>query len=247
MVEAGPMPRSRMSPSLFAGSHAKGFILRRLSRCAPGAADASARLIGRRQGGFSLVEAAVVLVVIGLILAAVLQGRELIASAEYKSFRSQLSEYRSAFQTFRDRYNALPGDFGAADARLGLSGANGDGDGVIDGDANCTSAGEESCRTWQHLRAAGMLDGDPGKAGRDASPNHPYGGLVDAVFTGTAGNADFGHHLSIEDLPVAIARRLDAEADDGNCNDGRVSGQNCASTSSEWPTAARTVDVIYAL
>ena len=241
------MARSRMSPSLFSGSHAKGFILLRLVQRVPWVADASARPIGRRQGGFSLVEAAVVLVVIGLTLAAVLQGRELIASAEYKAFRRQLSEYRRAFQTFRERYNALPGDFGEANDRLGLSGANGDGDGVIGDDANCNSAGEESCRTWQHLRAAGLLDGDSGNAGVDASPNHPYGGLVDAVFTGTASNADFGHHLYIEDLPVAIARRLDADADDGNCDDGRVSGQNCGATSSEWPTAARTVDVIYAL
>ncbi|MDZ7748282.1 MAG: type II secretion system protein [Halofilum sp. (in: g-proteobacteria)] len=120
--------------------------------------------------GFSLVESAVVLVIVGLALAAVLQGRELIAGAEYRALRHQLGEQRDAFHAFRERYHALPGDFAAARARLGV--APGNGDGIIGAGAACAGAGDESCRAWQHLRAAGLLAGDPRPpAGRAPGPS----------------------------------------------------------------------------
>ncbi len=201
------------------------------------------------QAGFSLVEIAVVLVIIGLILAAVLQGRELIASAEYKAYRSQLSEYRNAFYTFRDRFDALPGDFADANADLGLSAANGNGDGVIDDGPGCGAAADESCQAWQHLRAAGMLEGNPSEAGASASPRHPYGGVVASVFTGTAGNGGFGHKAAASDVPADIARRLDRDIDDERCDAGRVagtspSGADCSS--GDWPGGSTPIDHIYA-
>lgn len=203
--------------------------------------------------GFSLVEVAIVLVIIGLILAAVLQGRQLIASAEYKALRSQLSEHRNAFYTFRDRYNALPGDFADADDRLGLSGANGDGDGAIEPGPVCDEASDESCLAWQHLRAADMLEGNPETSGSSASPRHTYGGVVASMFTGTEGNGVFGHKIGVRDLPAEIGRQLDQDIDDDRCNAGRVAGTAPAggdcdgSDASRWPGGAGPIDIIYAL
>lgn len=202
-----------------------------------------------RQRGFSLVEAAIVLVIIALILGAVLQGRALIGSAEYKSLKDQVGSYRSAFDTFRDRFNALPGDFADANDRLGLTGANGGGNGVIDDGPSCDASGEESCLAWRHLRAADLLEGDPGVAGTGASPEHPYESVVSGFFTGDhLGNGDFGHKLLILDLPVEVARQLDDDLDDGVCNDGRVSGRSdpgdCSGT--DWADVD-AVDVVYAL
>lgn len=199
-----------------------------------------------RQRGFSLVEAAIVLVIIALILGAVLQGRALIGSAEYKSLKEQVGSYRSAFETFRDRFNALPGDFADANDRLGVSG--GDGNGVIGDDATCGGASDESCRAWQHLRAADLLEGDPAVDGTAASPEHPYESVVSGFFTGAEGNAEFGHKLLVLDLPVEVARQLDEDLDDGLCNDGRVSGRSdpgdCSGT--DWADVD-SVDVVYAL
>lgn len=207
-----------------------------------------------RSRGFSLVEVAIVLVIIGLILAAVLQGRQLIASAEYKSLKTQLAEYRNAFFTFRDRYNALPGDFAEADARLDLdSSDNGDGSGTIDDGPACSAATDESCLAWQHLRAAGMIDGDPGDDGPDASPSHPYGGGVESLFTGTAGNASFGHKAKVADIPADVGRQLDADIDDDQCDDGRVAGRDPAggdcdtSSTSDWPAGSGRIEIVYAL
>lgn len=187
-----------------------------------------------------------VLVVIGIILGAVLQGRSLIDSAEYKSFRQSLREYRSAFLNFRDRYDGLPGDFAEASSRIESSQADGDGDGVIEGGISCDSDTEEACRAWQHLRAAGMLSGNPEVAGADASPEHGYGGVVSSIFTGTGVNSQFGNHLLVEDVPVEIARRLDREEDDDRCDGGRITGQNCGSDPDDWP-ATGSVNVVYAL
>jgi prepilin-type N-terminal cleavage/methylation domain-containing protein len=206
-------------------------------------------LASPKRAGFSLVEVALALVLIGLILAAVLQGRELIASAEYKAYKSQLGEYRRAFYTFRDRFNALPGDFADANADLGLTGADGNGDGVIDDGPGCDAADDESCQAWQHLRAAGMLAGNPTEAGASASPRHPYDGVVASVFTGTAGNSRFGHKAAVDDVPADVARRLDRDIDDERCDAGRVAGANPGGadcSSGDWPDGRTRIGHVYA-
>lgn len=216
----------------------------------------TARQSVSRARGFSLVEVAIVLVVISVILGAVLQGYSLIESAEYKAFRQQLTEYRSAFNNFRDRYDALPGDFDEAATRLGLDASdNGNGNGIIGNDTGvsddpaCASGddGEENCLAWQHLRAAGMLSGNPTASADEASPENAYGGVVSSFFTGNQGNNEFGHKLLVTDIPVDIAIRLDRDEDDEQCNDGRVSLQprsNCSGT--DWPDSG-TVDMVYVL
>ena len=201
--------------------------------------------------GFSLVEAAIVLIVIGIILAAVLQGRSLIESAEYKSFGQQVREYRGAFHNFRDRYNALPGDFADASERLESSQPDGNGNGLIgdssDGDwPGCSDPDDEPCMAWQHLRAAGMLGGNPDTEGGQAAPEHPFGGVIASFFTGSGNNGEFGHKLLIRDVPVGIAARFDTDADDERCDGGRITGQTCDS-GSDWPSGQATVDVVYAL
>ena len=210
-----------------------------------------------RVRGFSLVEAAVVLVVIGIILGAVLQGRSLIESAEYKSFRQQIREHRGAFHNFRDRFNALPGDFENANAQLGAPDpdASNGGNGLIDDGPDCTGATDESCLAWQHLRFAGMLGGNPEDSGEDAPPAHPFGGEVRSFFTGDEGNGEFGHKLLITNVPIGIAVRLDRDEDNELCGSGRVTlrevtgGATCANSDEDWPSepGGGTVDIVYAL
>lgn len=200
--------------------------------------------------GFTLVETAIVLAVIGIVLVSVLQGRSMIANAEYKSFRNSLATHAEAFRIFRERYNALPGDFSEADERLGSDVASDgeQGNGVIDDGVSCSAATHESCLAWQHLRAAGLIGGDPTLTGTAAQPEHPYAGRFSAFFTGSQGNGEFGHKILIEGVPVEIARRIDEDIDDAQCNDGRVSARdtgNC--TDGEWTSGEQVIDIIYAL
>jgi type II secretory pathway pseudopilin PulG len=68
------------------------------------------------QRGFSLVEAAIVLLIIGLTIGGILRGQELVASARVRNVVDQIRAVQVAYYGFQDRYNALPGDLTVAQA-----------------------------------------------------------------------------------------------------------------------------------
>lgn len=117
--------------------------------------------------GFTLVELAIVLVIIGLIVGGVLVGQDLIKSAEIRAAVQQLEKYNASVNTFRLKYNAIPGDLTATQAtnygifatRNGGTG-RGDGNGLIEGGAAGASAylGEVPL-FWNDLSVASLIDG----------------------------------------------------------------------------------------
>src|SRR5215510_8729844 len=102
--------------------------------------------------GFTLIEIAIVLVIIGLLLGGVLKGQELITGARVRNLISQQDGIKAAFFGFQDRYRALPGDYAAAQTNItGVSG-NGNGNGRIENAATGTDVIEhEEIRVWNHL------------------------------------------------------------------------------------------------
>ena len=177
-----------------------------------------------KQGGFTLVEIAIVLVIIGLILGGVLQGQTMIENARYKNFVREIDSYRAAFHTFRDMQRALPGDMTAARAQATLNPAatGGNGAGTIGGGI-CNANNDESCRVWSHLRYAELIPGDPTVIGAASRPNHAYGGLVSGMETSNAGNTVTENKLRILTVPGEVAQRYDSEFDDGNSASGSIS------------------------
>jgi prepilin-type N-terminal cleavage/methylation domain-containing protein len=83
------------------------------------------------KAGFTLVELAIVLVIIGLVVGGVLVGKDLIRAAENRSFVGQLETYNAAANTFKTKYNCVPGDCPTATA-YGFSN-NGNGNGMVSG------------------------------------------------------------------------------------------------------------------
>ena len=113
------------------------------------------------QKGFTLVEIAIVLVIIGLLLGGILKGQEMITQAKIKNIISDFSGISAAFHGYQDRYRALPGDDLGAAARWATAPAatQGDGNGVVSGTYNnagaACAANVEACSWWDHLRRSG--------------------------------------------------------------------------------------------
>jgi prepilin-type N-terminal cleavage/methylation domain-containing protein len=89
------------------------------------------------QQGFTLIELSIVLVIIGLIVGGVLVGQDLIRAAAVRGQISQIEKYQTAVNTFRTKYDGLPGDLSNA-ANFGFQPrgscpGQGDGNGVLMG------------------------------------------------------------------------------------------------------------------
>src|SRR6266481_7333522 len=90
----------------------------------------------RAQAGFTLVELAIVMIIIGLLIAGVLKGQALIQNAQVTATVAQTKAIEAATSTFRDTYNFIPGDMTNPTVRLpncGVAPCNniGNGDGKI--------------------------------------------------------------------------------------------------------------------
>jgi prepilin-type N-terminal cleavage/methylation domain-containing protein len=201
------------------------------------------------QRGFTLVEIAIVLVIVGLLLGGVLQGQALIENSRVRSTISEFDNVRSAILAYQDRYGALPGDDGpaavftarggdfatisastpaAATARNGLITAS-----TTQLFANGTT-NVEGAYLWQHLRAAGMIAGAPTSADR---PTNAFGGPIGVMDAAAHGWPAGSNKICFGNIPRNIAQIIDARIDDGASNTGSLRA-NLAAT----PNVAAAAD-----
>ena len=191
-------------------------------------------MTNRLRTGFSLIEVAIVLVIIGLLLVGVFRGQELIVAARVRSLVQQQDEVKTAYLAFYDRFRALPGDYLNATTTIpGISltcgsGANrGNGNGnnqieLVDG---------EAILAWEHLSKSGFLKGvytciDNVTVAEGAVPRNAYGGFAQLVFDANfAGTARDQHNLKTgANLPSNVLAELDRKVDDGLATAGGFLG-----------------------
>lgn len=112
----------------------------------------------KQQKGFTLIELAIVLVIIGLLLGGVLKGQALIDSAKVKNLASDFRNIQVYIYGYQDKYRSLPGDDSKAVGNVAGTN-NGNGNGKIEGAWNATATTAESLNFWQHIRKAGLATG----------------------------------------------------------------------------------------
>ncbi|HET9463058.1 MAG TPA: prepilin-type N-terminal cleavage/methylation domain-containing protein [Thiobacillus sp.] len=174
--------------------------------------------VPRRQSGFTLIEIAIVLVIIGLLLGGILKGQELITQGRIRNVSNDFQSVTAAINLYQDRYRALPGDDAGAVARWEIDPPTGGtlGDGIIAGGYNAPAAGHESRQFWLHLRRAGLVGGaiDDNK-----NPPNAASGIT-GVQNGAFGIP--GVVICTNNLPAKIAQAIDTQFDDGNSETGTV-------------------------
>ncbi len=180
----------------------------------------------QQQRGFTLIEIAIVLVIIGFLLGGVLKGQELINTAKVRALNNNVDGITAAWFSFQDRYRAFPGDYTQAIVNLpGIpAGGNGDGNGQVDADG-------ERAHVWVHLQAAGYITGNFDASGVLADQyGCPVGSCPDNGF-GAGMNLSFGelsqsqvvgaHELVTgRGIPVEVLAELDRKIDDGGPQSG---------------------------
>ena len=188
----------------------------------------------KQQSGFTLVEIAIVMVIIGLLLGGVLKGQEVITNARIKNINNDFSGISAAIYSYQDRYATLPGDDPAPGAHVngGLladDSAGTAGDGLIDGnfeDAGALVAAvsdPESALAWQHMRAAGLLSGITTSS---LQPQHAFGAVI-GLQTGDNDpdnglNGINGVVIAFRTVPGDMAAILDSQNDDNDPDTGSI-------------------------
>ena len=202
--------------------------------------------IKKAQAGFTLIEIAIVLVIVGLLLGGVLQGQQLIENSRVRAAANDFNGVPAAAFSYMDRYRRFPGDDGNAGAVQARGGAwanvtsGGNNNGTLDGAiGNTFNPTGELLGFWQHLRASGFIPGSPATTGAAAAPQNPFGGLIGINSSAIQGMPAGVNKLCMNNVGGSAALALDGRLDDGLPNSGNFRANTLAVPNA---TAATTYD-----
>jgi prepilin-type N-terminal cleavage/methylation domain-containing protein len=205
----------------------------------------------RNNKGFSLIEIAIVLIIIGIIIGAIVKGKDIIRSAEQKKIYTKfVNAWNIAYMTFYDRTGKILGDTWDVVIAVPAAGQDGQADTAEGATGDPTDAGR-----------ADLYDGE---AGTD------YMGLlqvgISAPPTNTATNYEYrytdsdgaGHILSVafdyddtdkynymwvincpNELGIALDTMVDGEAD-GTAGDFTCYANDGTGVALDWPVTPLT-------
>ena len=193
------------------------------------------------QSGFTLIEIAIVLVIIGLLLGGVLKGQELINSAKVKRLSKEFSDVQTLIFQYQDKFRVLPGDDPSVQLHVGTATTTATqatgtlvGNGTINGTWDSVTGTAESVILWQHLRMANLVVGLQTIPGTltildPYFPMNAVGGRLG--IQGNLGTADSPNPIAglpgtnvicSASIPGKFAKLLDIALDDQQTNTGSM-------------------------
>jgi len=205
----------------------------------------------KQQAGFTLIELAIVLVIIGLLLGGVLKGQELINSAKVKNMATDFKNIQVYIYGYQDKFRALPGDDSKVVAHVvGTLATTGTaGNGVIEGQWNSTTAaaatGDESALFWQHVRLANLAAGPTVVTDANYYPTNADGGRIGVQsvsgFTKITGMTG-AFAICSDAILGKFAKQLDTALDDGETSTGSLRAVLSTTVTGAGVTTALVVD-----
>ena len=168
--------------------------------------------IKNSNAGFTLVEIAIVMVIIGLLIGGVLKGQAMVQNAKVKRVAKQADEIRAAVMGFYDKYGMYPGDENIPAIPPGTD-TEGNGSGQI--------TGAEQYGVFLDLQLAGLISGVYN--GTSDLPRHAFGDNV-RLYWVDPGPGTAQHYIQFYNLPAEVCLELDTKYDNGANNSGSIIG-----------------------
>jgi len=167
------------------------------------------------QKGFTLVEIAIVMVIIGLLIGGILKGQEMINNAKVKRVVKQADEMRAAVMTFYDKYGQYPGDENSALFPPGTDTTTGNNNGQIAGAAEINGV-------MTDLALANLISGTYNAT--TPLPSNAFGGTTQVAWVDPAGPVLAKHFIQYTNLPAEACQEIDVKYDDGVFSTGSIVG-----------------------
>lgn len=189
-----------------------------------------------KNSGFTLIETAIVLIIVTLLMGAILKGQQLINIAKEKQLEADFNNIPLMIYSYQDKFKAVPGD--DKNAVLHFSGntdsvKNGDGEGLITGNWFDFNPANDNTIIWQHLRLAGLMSGETDMYSPDYLPKSSLGKAIDihsgsddpntSPILNANGNALKGTYvICSRGISGDLAISMDIRLDDGNPSSGHL-------------------------
>lgn len=187
--------------------------------------------------GFTLIEMAVVLSVVGLLLGSALKSTTLIERAQAKRLQKDFDTVKTAILLYEDQYKAMPGDDAHANVHVHAD-INGNGDHRLDGvwtDTPNTSS--ETANLWIHLEKAGLLNGN---SNQNVAMTNLFGGAMGIQSGAVPPILKLNGQMIMCSAGIngTLAVELDQRLDDGNTATGdMMAAVDVSGTSSAEPSS----------